>query len=520
MEGASLNLGLPGLDGMPDVRHVELSDDQEDAYSRIAGLIELSGLTISGAPTAAMGERDDLDETGLGRVFSVLGKAGSGKTQLLAMLTDALADADAVQIGPDGEGQKTGKRSFAVVAPTNKAASVLRQRGVAATTIHRIIYTPVYDPEYEKVADWLRDEGEGERPKHDLLTDEALDRALEYYLESQSVPAALATVGVRGSEFITGWARRDDEVDIGLVDEASMLDQKQLDDLRAVFGILILFGDPAQLAPVGESGEMPFDKVPAPSKATLSRVFRQEAGNPIIDLAYALADNELDFTGFEGLVRDAAQRDDRVVVAPRADAQMMTRSPMLVWRNATRIRLIWAFRHAYGLGETVLSPGEPLICDGAELPAKQRRKRIELEQAGLVKGAQTFYLGPGKKPGFARLYVDGVEDPRLSVAAIIQIERQDTEPVIPTAARMGAAFLHGAACTIHKAQGSQWPSVQVFAPDLYAAARANRMEADLPLWKRLAYVSITRAQERLIWVTRYAMARPTEALSTDDLRDR
>ncbi len=31
---------------------------------------------------------------------------------------------------------------------------------------------------------------------------------------------------------------------------------------------------------------------------------------------------------------------------------------------------------------------------------------------------------------------------------------------------MGATFLHGAAVTIHKAQGSQWETVQVFAPDL------------------------------------------------------
>jgi hypothetical protein len=54
----------------------------------------------------------------------------------------------------------------------------------------------------------------------------------------------------------------------------------------------------------------------------------------------------------------------------------------------------------------------------------------------------------------------------------VKIEKPDEEePFIPFAARMGATFLHGAAVTIHKAQGSQWPEVQVFAPDLYAAAR-------------------------------------------------
>ena len=77
---------------------------------------------------------------------------------------------------------------------------------------------------------------------------------------------------------------------------------------------------------------------------------------------------------------------------------------------------------------------------------------------------------------------------------------------------MGATFLHGAAVTIHKAQGSQWDTVQVFAPDLYAAARMGRTEAGQPLWKRLAYVAITRAQERLIWVVRNRLSKPTHPL--------
>jgi exodeoxyribonuclease-5 len=72
--------------------------------------------------------------------------------------------------------------------------------------------------------------------------------------------------------------------------------------------------------------------------------------------------------------------------------------------------------------------------------------------------------------------------------------------------------------TIHKAQGSQWENVQVFAPDLYAAARMGRSEAGQPLWKRLAYVAITRAQERLIWVVRNRLSKPSGPLRVDDLR--
>jgi exodeoxyribonuclease-5 len=257
------------------------------------------------------------------------------------------------------------------------------------------------------------------------------------------------------------------------------------------------------------------------ARITLHRVHRQDADNPILDLAHALGDPDLSFQDFEAMVHDAAMRDDRVVIAQRADAAAMARAPILVWRNATRIRLIQAFRLAFGAPADGLMPGEPLICDGIELPVKHRKRRMDLEARGLIKGTQVIYLGPARRAGFSRIHLPGSEEPDFGVASIIQIEApgQD-EPFIPTAASMGAVFLHGAAVTIHKAQGSQWPEVQVFAPDLYAAAQSGRSEAGLQLWKRLAYVAITRAEHRLIWVTRYALARPEAALGIDDLSAR
>jgi len=387
---------------------------------------------------------------------------------------------------------------------------------VPATTIHRILYTPVYDPEYERIAEWLA--GTGSRPVVEGLSEIALDRARAFFDQVKSIPGALAAAGLRGSDFIKGWKRREDALDVGFVDESSMLDQRALDDLREIFPTLVLFGDPAQLAPVGQSGEMVFDRLPAPSLLHLHRIHRQAADSPILDLAHALADPDLGFEAFERRVEETARRDDRVVWAERVEAGLMARSPVLVWRNVTRIRLIEAFRAVHGAPADALLPGEPLICDGIELPLKHRKRRIDLEARGLIKGAQVIYLGPGSKPGFSRLHVIGAEDPRVAAASIIKIERPDEEePFIPYAATMGAAFLHGAAVTIHKAQGSQWPVVQVFAPDLYAASRAGRTEAGLPLWKRLAYVAITRAENRLHWVVRNRLARPQAPLTTEDL---
>jgi exodeoxyribonuclease-5 len=296
------------------------------------------------------------------------------------------------------------------------------------------------------------------------------------------------------------------------------LDQRQFEDLQEIFPTLVLFGDPAQLPPVQGVGGMVFENLPEPRRLVLNRIHRQEADSPILDLAHALADPAVDFFKFERLVEEASQRDERVVWAQRVEAELMARSPVLVWRNATRIRLIHAFRAAYGAPEDELLEGEPLICDGIELPMKHRKKRLDLEARGLIKGAQVIYRGPGRKPGFSRLWVMGAEDPQISAASIVKIEHEgDEEPFIPFAARMGATFLHGAAVTIHKAQGSQWDTVQVFAPDIYAAAQMGRVEAGQPLWKRLAYVAITRAENQLRWVVRNRLARPSGPLSTDDL---
>ncbi len=489
---------------------VTFSEDQAEAWDRVASALEAAGVDI------LTGDCEALEE-GEGSVLSVIGKAGSGKTLLLAELYKALETAGVEIVSGDFEGKKRKeRRRLAILAPTNKAASVLRNRGVPATTIHRILYTPLYDPQFEKIAEWLA--GQGERPKTEMMTDEALDRAKAFYELHKSIPGAMAAAGLRGSDFIQGWKRREDPLDIGFIDEASMLDERQFDDLREIFPTLVLFGDPAQLAPVNQSGQMVFERLPEAQKCVLHRIHRQADDNPILDLAHALADEALTFERFERMIEQAAARDPRVVWAERVESDLMARSPVLVWRNATRIKLIQAFRAAHGAPADQLLAGEPLICDGIELPVKHRNKRNDLEARGLIKGAQVIYLGPGKKPGFSRLHVMGAPDPRLSAASIIKIELPDEEePFIPYAARMGAAFLHGAAVTIHKAQGSQWDSVQVFAPDIYAAARAGRSEAGIPLWKRLAYVAITRAENRLLWVVRNRLGRPSAPLSTDDL---
>jgi exodeoxyribonuclease-5 len=100
--------------------------------------------------------RADPAAEGKASVLAVVGKAGSGKTMLLAELYQGLKAAGSrwSRAIMRGASARTAGRWRFWRRPTRRQ-SVLRLRGVPATTIHRILYTPVYDPEYEKIAEWL-----------------------------------------------------------------------------------------------------------------------------------------------------------------------------------------------------------------------------------------------------------------------------------------------------------------------------------------------------------------------------
>ena len=112
---------------------------------------------------------------------------------------------------------------------------------------------------------------------------------------------------------------------------------------------------------------MIFDKLSSENKSVLSQIHRQASDNPILKLSNFLLDPATDFTDFERQLREIANEDNRVVWAQRVNVDLMARSPVLVWRNATRIRLINAFRTVYNAPNDRLLEGEPLICDGLEL---------------------------------------------------------------------------------------------------------------------------------------------------------
>jgi exodeoxyribonuclease V len=218
-----------------------------------------------------------------GECFCLQGLAGTGKTTVLAAAADRLKS----------------QQPF-IVAPTGKAASVLRRKtGIVATTLHRMLYMPVVD-----------DEGD-----------------LTFVLKRPPD-------GLRGK--------------VALVDEASMIGEQLAADLIGTGVTVIASGDPGQLPPVHAAPF--FDQ----ADFTLREIRRQAAGSPIIRQAHRVRSGhayENDGDGFQVVDRRQAFN-----LLDWADV-------VLCWRNRTRHRVNGVIRSLRGIDPNAAPvAGEPLMC--------------------------------------------------------------------------------------------------------------------------------------------------------------
>lgn len=213
-------------------QHLALSPDQSSTLEKLEAFLESST-----------------------QVFMLKGYAGSGKTTILKGLVEYL----------DSE-----EKAFALMAPTGRAAKVIRERtGQAAFTIHKSIYS------YDEMAEV--EEGE----------------SFFYYYKLRNNPDASHTIFI--------------------VDEASMLSDAKSEGEFFRFGTghlltdlisysrvnskmanskIIFGGDPCQLAPVGDNSSKAFDKEYLTEKFQLSieesemkEVMRQSGESGILKAA-------------------------------------------------------------------------------------------------------------------------------------------------------------------------------------------------------------------------------------------
>jgi intein/homing endonuclease len=189
-----------------------------------------------------------------GTTLTMGGYAGTGKTSLLGVFAKAMRDAH---------------KCVAFVAYTGRASSVLRRKlaeaGVETTSRVR-------------------------RTNEDA--DEGLDAYFDGNLGVRSGPPLCSTIHKLlyrpvidpQTEELKGWVKRsklDRQYDLVIVDEASMVSDDILADIRIHGAPLLAVGDHGQLPPVAATGSLM--KNP---DLRLERIHRQAEGNPIIALAH------------------------------------------------------------------------------------------------------------------------------------------------------------------------------------------------------------------------------------------
>ena len=388
------------------------------------------------------------------QIFVLCGYAGTGKTFLVDYVVRAL-------------GLVAGE-SAAFVAPTGKAASVLIQSGVPATTVHSLIYTREEDIKVDE-------------------NGEVISEQFLRFVKKESI---------------------DSKIKLIVLDETSMVSDDVLRDLLS-FGVKCLCcGDPAQLPPVGGSNTLLSTPV-----ITLKEIVRQERDNPIVRLAARVRAGERPAYGEDGCVsvipRRALDADARRALFTQADQ-------IIVGTNRTRAMINREVRAIRGISPDRVLPqdGEKIICtlNDWSKPLDEKgnfhlvngiigrcyRVREQLDGLGqldfqpdflaervedlpfdtgvFVRGQ--YYHGYGNR---ACLLTNGilVHENNREMLRRFKVRREDTV----------CRFEFAYAVTCHKAQGSEYDFVVVIDESGYFEDG-----------KEWLYTAVTRAKKRLVIV--------------------
>lgn len=370
------------------------------------------------------------------QVFRLFGFAGSGKTSLAKHFAE----------GVEGE--------VLFGALTGKAASVLKKKGcVGASTIHSLIYTPKNKSRERLVELYelldLLDAKDAERrdPIIRSIEQEKKNLAQPFFVLNEAGPLCDASLVI--------------------IDECSMVDERIGRDLLSFGKPILVLGDPAQLPPVFGGG---FFTEQAPD-VMLTEIHRQARDNPIIRLATEIRQ--------EGMPKMGTYGDSRVM-ASGSNEDLMAADQVLVGRNKTRHTLNRRIRKLLGRASDAPVPGDRLVCLKNNHPV------------GLMNGSIWNVTGVfdtrANDAVQLELVDDECEDAKVSVTT-------HTHPFhgleIPESIRgRYEQFDYGYGLTVHKSQGSGWPSVLVI--DEGACFRDSQ-------W-RWRYTAVTRASEKVTLV--------------------
>lgn len=416
-------------------------------------------------------------------LVALRGLAGTGKTTLIPHLRAAL--------------ETRGLRSV-VGSPTHRAAMLLRRKGIPdASTVHEHALMPFFTPDYVRALRWLGESAECQldpppQPDVDGLPwlvhqhcQAALDaaKALPRQRPRVSGRKLLSSIGLHGQHFFAGFGPKRGE-GVLIVDEASMVGKSMLDLCQQAYQQIILVGDPGQLPPVKDQAVLSLVE-----GTDLSEIHRQAADSPIIQLAYRARQGEHFWRGSLTQLGDLSTSE--IVEVPQADPAAFLDSPLIVHRNTTRIACTKAIRKALGYNPGTLYPGEPLVCRATS----QADRALGFYNNGL-------YRVTAADPTTPRLLtVEDADGEEYDIQ--IHVEELDGENIHPEA----IPFRFGYCLTAHTAQGGEWPTVYISLPDLHAYVKGCLARKQTDALTQWSYTAITRAKDRLCFLTAHHFER-------------
>lgn len=406
---------------------MSLSADQQKVYDKIQGWIA--------------------DKQSEDWMFYLGGFAGTGKTYLLGHIINNLPAPPLC------------------LAPTGKAASVLQKklRDVPVSTVHSALYRPVA-PDLNQLA----------KLEEKLLNDPQ-NEAIKQAVREEKARIAALPVSFSSKDYVA--IRPGDLV---VIDEASMVTNRMLDDLEKTKAKVLFVGDPGQLPPVGDIGYFSSQR----PDVMLTEVQRQALDNPIIQLSMMIRKGEPIPKQIE---------NDHILRRPRHGFELeklIESDQILTGRNAIRRKLNRICRKLHGRNESIWPvAGEKLIC----------LKNLVYGGTWFINGVQCVAVSDATLDTASYDRTVTVEYEGRTVTNVpfyhypFEVHYHKDAQDEPWAARTGLCELdYGYAITVHKSQGSEWASVILVDDEMNIDDRSFR--------KRWLYTAVTRAKERLTWL--------------------
>ena len=368
------------------------------------------------------------------QVFRIFGYAGCGKSFIVNYAIE--------QLGID----KLNDVKYATY--TGKSALVLRKRLLPATTIHKLIYTPI--EEIEKI---VMDDG---------------------------------TVKIKRRTKFVKKTCLDANIKLIVIDECSMVDEKIWNDLLSFNIPLIVLGDSGQLPPLRGKSPITAEE----PDVFLDEIVRQSADNPIIYLSMLARQGKDIPLGDYGDGISVITKDDFF------DDHLLTAEMVITTTNDLRDELNTYIRQEL-LGRTA-----PLPVEGDKLICRKNNWDEVLNGIPLVNGLvgkvvngpvevcdyNTDLFAMNFRPeGFKNKQFEGLE---CNVKMFSPISAKERKDIIGNRYELGNKFEYGYAITTHLSQGSQAEEV-LYYYEPFGNAEFRR---------QLLYTGITRAEKELTLV--------------------